>query len=257
MIRWGSARRWVLGAAGLAAILVAWGLTAWATPLPSPWAVLLALGDGFVDPERNWAVLAASTVGRGLAGWALGGGLGIAAGLMLASGGAVSALGAPAMAVFGGAAAAAFAPLLLYWGGFGSAAELLLAAWLAFFPACRAARAAFAATPPGWHDLMRGYSASRLDILLTFRLPAALPGLCAGLRRAWPAALTGAVVAEFLGAPPSGLAAWIAQAEAALDLAGAIAGFAVLAALAGLVALALGGLEAWARAIIAPTRPSP
>jgi ABC-type nitrate/sulfonate/bicarbonate transport system permease component len=246
--------RWLFGAAGLALALLAWELAAWGTALPSPWAVLQALGGGFADPERNWLALAAGTLGRGFAGWLLGGLAGILARLLLAGSGHMAGLAAPLAALSGGAAAIAFAPPLLFWGGFDSTAGTLLGAWLAFFPTCRAARAGFATLPTGWRDLMRGYSASRLESLLMVRLPAALPAIAAGLRRAWPAALAGVVVAEFLGAPPRGLAAWISQAEAAFELAGAIAGFAVLAALAGLVALALIGFEAWVRAFITPTR---
>lgn len=240
-------RRMLLGVAGLAAGILCWallqGLLALpAQTLPSPAAVARALGHGFLvaDPDENWMPLFADTFAVGLAGWIAGGLAGIAAGAVLSACPPAEQFLAPWIGLLVGLAGVASAPLVLYWGGFGTAAKLLLAVWLTFFPLVRATLAGLRAAPASWQDVMRGFSASGLETFLRLRLPVALPGLCGAMRGAWTLALTGVLIAEFLGAP-GGLGAQISQHEVAFDLAGALAGLIVLA----LAAAAIEGLLRW------------
>jgi NitT/TauT family transport system permease protein len=238
----------LLGTAGLAGGILCWTLiqgllTLPPSILPSPLAVLRALGNGFAvaDADENWMPLVAKTFGSGLVGWIAGGMTGIVIGALLIASRPVEALFRPWLGMFGGLTSVAASPLVLYWGGFGAGSKLLLAAWLAFFPVVRATLAGLRAAPASWQDVMRGFSASGLETFLRLRLPVALPGLCGALRGAWTLALVGVVIAEFLGAP-GGLGAQIAQHEVAFDLAGAIAGLTVL----GVVATAVAGALCWA-----------
>jgi ABC-type nitrate/sulfonate/bicarbonate transport system permease component len=253
-------RKLLLGAAGLAGGVLCWALLQrlLALPLhilPSPWSVARALGNGFAvaDADENWMPLVAGTFGIGLAGWVAGGLAGIAIGAVLTAGRPVEYLARPWLGLFGGAAGVAAAPLVLYWGGLGLGAKLLLAAGLAFFPMVRAALAGLRAAPAGWHDVMRGFSASGLETFLRLRLPMALPGLCGGLRDAWTLALAGVLIAEFLGAP-GGLGAQIAEHQAAFDLAGAIAGLIVVAVIGTAIAYLLARLERGVTDWIDPAR---
>jgi NitT/TauT family transport system permease protein len=50
-------------------------------------------------------------------------------------------------------------------------------------------------------DLFSVLGAGRLDRFLRLEFPAALPALASGLRLAWPAALIGAIIGEWFGAP--------------------------------------------------------
>jgi ABC-type nitrate/sulfonate/bicarbonate transport system permease component len=50
-------------------------------------------------------------------------------------------------------------------------------------------------------DLFSVLGAGRLDRFRRLELPAALPALASGLRLAWPAALIGAIIGEWFGAP--------------------------------------------------------
>ncbi len=239
----------LLGAAGLAGGILCWALIqrlfALAPDiLPSPWSVARALGNGFTvaDADENWMPLIADTFGIGLTGWMAGGLAGIAIGVLLGAWRPAEDLLKAWINLFGGVAGVAVSPILLYWGGFGVGSELLLAAWLTFFPVLRAALAGLRAAPASWCDVMRGFSASTLETLLRLRLPVALPRLCGALRGGWTLALAGVVIAEFLGAP-GGLGGQIAQHEVAFDLAGAIAGLTVLGMIAGAMACALSWAE--------------
>jgi ABC-type nitrate/sulfonate/bicarbonate transport system permease component len=243
-------RKPLFGAAGLAGGILGWGLLQFLFDppphiLPSPWAVAAALGDGFAaigDADENWVLLVASTFGSGLLGWLAGGLAGIVIGALLTGSRLAEELAASWIRLLGAPIGVAAAPLVLYWGGFGGMAKVLLAAVLVFFPVVRAAVAGLRAAPPGWHDVMRGFSASHWETFIWLRLPMALPGLCAALRRAWMLALVGVVIAEFLGAP-GGLAAQISRHEVAFDLAGAIAGVLVFAVIGLPIAFLLRSAE--------------
>jgi len=254
-------RKPLLGAAGLAGGILCWALVQWLFSLPphilpSPWQVVVALGSGFAaigDADENWVLLAASSFTAGLAGWIAGGLAGIAAAALLAGRRRVEELLTPWLALPGGLAGAAAAPLVLYWGGFGTGAKILLAAWLTFFPVARAGLARLRAVPPHWQDVMRGFSASSWETFTRLSLPVALPGVFGAWRRAWTPALTGVVIAELLGAPV-GLGAQIFRHAAVFDLAGAIAGLAVFAAIGSLIASLLRSVE---RLVIEWISPSP
>ena len=81
-------------------------------------------------------------------------------------------------------------------------------------------------------DLMRTYSASYWQTLITLRLPAALPFVFNGLKVSATLALIGAIVAEFFGSPTVGLGFRInaSLGQLALDMVWSVI---VVAALAG------------------------
>jgi NitT/TauT family transport system permease protein len=247
-----SFRRPLLGAAGLVGIVLCWALIRLAfrlSPdiLPTPSSVVLALADA------NWLALLASTFASGLAGWLVGGIAGFSIGTLMAGSRTMEHLALPWVRLFGGVAGLAVAPLLLYWTGLDGPSRLVLGAWLAVFPVAIAAHAGLRRVPPYWQDVMRGLSASRMETIVVLRVPAALPALCAGGRRAWTLALAGVVIAEFLGAP-GGLGQQIAFDLATFDVTGAIAGLIVLAAVGGAIEFLLRWAEQWIKRRVGPVR---
>jgi NitT/TauT family transport system permease protein len=89
----------------------------------------------------------------------------------------------------------AIAPLMLIY--LPQQAAVLACAWIvAFFPVLANTTLGLNSVDHNLADLFRLYRASRLQVLLRLKLPAALPHILAGLRIAGGLALIGAVVAE-------------------------------------------------------------
>lgn len=94
----------------------------------------------------------------------------------------------------------AIAPLLMIWFGFGIESKILVAFLIAFFPVLIDTMLGLRSTPAEMILLARSTGAGRVTVFLKFRLPHALPFVFAGLRTAAIFAITGTVVAEFVGA---------------------------------------------------------
>jgi NitT/TauT family transport system permease protein len=93
----------------------------------------------------------------------------------------------------------ALLPLLVVWLGFGNAPKMVSAGLLAFFPMAVITLNSLTDTRDDYLRLMESWKASRLQVFLHCRAPAALPALVAGLKVCLPLALIGAVLGEFLG----------------------------------------------------------
>jgi ABC-type nitrate/sulfonate/bicarbonate transport system permease component len=96
--------------------------------------------------------------------------------------------------------AAVLAPLLTIWLGDGLAPRAAMAALFAFFPVLVAAAQGLRDVRPEHLALMRAWGAGSGQVLRKLRLPAALPGLFAGLKLAAALAVVGAIVSELAGA---------------------------------------------------------
>ncbi len=114
----------------------------------------------------------------------------------------------------------AVAPLLLIY--LPQQAAVLACAWIvAFFPVLANTTLGLNSTDRNLIDLFRLYGASRLQVLLHLKLPAALPYILGGIRIAGGLALIGAVVAEIAAGSAgagSGLAYRIAEAGYRLNI---------------------------------------
>jgi NitT/TauT family transport system permease protein len=155
----------------------------------------------------------------------------------------------------------AIAPLLLIY--LPPAAAVLACAWIvAFFPMLANTTLGLNSVDRNLIDLLRLYGASREQILVHLRMPAALPHMLAGLRIAGGLSLIGAVVAEIAAGSAgagSGLAYRIAESGyrlmiprmfAALVLL-SLAGIAIFFALSLLSYLAL---RRWHESALSPER---
>ena len=92
----------------------------------------------------------------------------------------------------------AIAPLLFLWFGRGIPTRALLVATLTVFPVTVATLDGLRGTPEPYLALARSVGASRVDVFLRIRVPAAAPSVFAGLKIAATLSVIGAVVAEFV-----------------------------------------------------------
>jgi NitT/TauT family transport system permease protein len=124
------------------------------------------------------------------------------------------------------------APILVMWFGFDWQSKAAVVVVMVFFPMLVNIVAGLADTTAMQRDLMRTYSASYWQTLITLRLPAALPFVFNGLKVSATLALIGAIVAEFFGSPTVGLGFRITASlgQLALDMVWSVI---VVAALAG------------------------
>ena len=134
----------------------------------------------------------------------------------------------------------AIAPLLLIY--LPQHAAVLACAWIvAFFPVLANTTLGLNSVDHNLADLFRLYGATRGQVLLRLKLPAALPYILGGLKIAGGLALIGAVVAEIAAGSAgagSGLAYRIAESGYRLNIPRMFAAL-LLLSLAGIVIFAL------------------
>ncbi|MDQ2714908.1 MAG: ABC transporter permease [Chloroflexota bacterium] len=94
----------------------------------------------------------------------------------------------------------ALAPLLLIWFGYELGEKVIVVTLYCFFPIAVACADGLLGTEPELLRLMRSMHASRWQILWLVRLPGAMPAFFSGLRIAVTYSMTGAIVAEYVGA---------------------------------------------------------
>lgn len=105
----------------------------------------------------------------------------------------------------------AIAPVLVLMLGTGYAPKIIIAALISFFPTLVNMVRGFKSVDAQVFELMQVLSASRREVFFHVRVYSSLPFLFAALKIAAPAAVIGAVVAEWIGAK-SGLGFLIIQA---------------------------------------------
>lgn len=104
----------------------------------------------------------------------------------------------PAFAAFNGIPKVAIAPLLIVWFGLGPESKVLIAFLLAVYPIFVNAFTGLSEIEADLLDLGRLTSRGELRIFLKIRLPHALPNIMDAIKVAFPLALVGAVVGEFI-----------------------------------------------------------
>ena len=124
----------------------------------------------------------------------------------------------------------ALAPLIIVWFGYGIESKIVMVALICFFPVFVSTFNGIRAANQDLVDLYRGFSASRLTILLNVKLPSAAGAVFSGLQIAVVMALIGAVVAEFVAAR-AGLGYLIQASSTTLDTATMFAAVAILSAI--------------------------
>jgi NitT/TauT family transport system permease protein len=110
----------------------------------------------------------------------------------------------------------AVAPLLLVWLGFSINTKIGLVILITFFPLLMASISGFRILDDRLLYLTRSMGASRWQTFWSLRFPAALPVIFSGIKTSATIAITGALVAEFLGSN-SGLGYALLRASGAFD----------------------------------------
>lgn len=110
----------------------------------------------------------------------------------------------------------AVAPLFIVWFGLGMLPKVLLTFLLCFFPILVDTLTGFKALDPRVLYITRSMGASRLQTFVHVRMPSALPYIFSGLKVAIVLAVTGAIVAEFVGSN-AGLGYLLLRASSNLD----------------------------------------
>ncbi len=191
-----------LGTVGVVAMLAAWeaiGRNGW---LGSTWPPLSTVLDTLASQQRRPVLQRAlgATVGAAGRGFVLGSVLAMAAAAMgflvpvLRAGIDRLAVVLHALPII------ALAPLFIVTVG-RTGTPVAISTLATFFTMFVAATSAFHAVSVGHADLFTVGRATRWQRLVHLELPAALPGVADGLRMAAPAAVLGAVLGEWFGAP--------------------------------------------------------
>ncbi len=209
--------------------------------LPSPQAVASTL---WTEHDRLW-FHAQATIGQAL----LGLGLALVVGLAIAV--LISASRAADRAIYPWVVASqavpilAVAPIIAVWLDYG-AAQVTVAFIICVFPVIVTGVDGLRSTDPALGRVARTLGASRMWVWRRVTLPAALPALFSGLRMAAVFAVTGAVVAEYVGADRGlGYLTEISTSQFETQVAFAaiawlaVIGIALFAAVSGLERLAL------------------
>jgi NitT/TauT family transport system permease protein len=184
-------------------LILVWGLFAKAGPIPptlfpSPFVTLLALREMMVSGELLGDVLA--TVGRALAGFAVGSALGIVAGTLTARIGALNLALGQIIQLFRPIPPIAIVPLIVVWLGLGEMSKLVVVAWGVFFPVWVSTHVGVAGVDQNLVWVARSLGARRERLLFRVVLPAAARHVVAGMRVALALSLICVVVAEMIGA---------------------------------------------------------
>lgn len=182
--------------------LVAWevAVRALAVPqfiLPAPSVVAArfaaAWGDGTMIRHL------APTIFELVLGGLLGGAAGLTIGLLLGVSSAARRIASPYLVAAQSTPLLALGPLFVIWFGPGAAAKITICAIISLFPMAISTLVAVRDADPGILELYRSLGASRLQLLLKARIPAARRGIFAGARVAATLAVVGAIVGEWLG----------------------------------------------------------
>jgi NitT/TauT family transport system permease protein len=173
--------------------------------MPHVWDITGA----FVEPaQRNGpplgAVLAAAagfTLSEAVGGFVFGAALGIVLAVLFVHSSLLERALVPYVVASQTIPIIAIAPMVVIWLQAGWLSVAVISAYLTFFPVTIAGIRGLRSPDPRAIELMSSYAASRRDVLLKVRLPAAAPYLFTALKVAATASVVGAIIGEL----PSGI----------------------------------------------------
>ncbi|HZQ13635.1 MAG TPA: ABC transporter permease [Pseudolabrys sp.] len=203
--------------------------------LPRPSNVFLALYRGTVS--TMYLEHLRVTLLETLIGFAVGSGLALALGTVVALSRRTEYFLYPFIVMFQAMPKVALAPIIIVWFGLGLTSKVVTAALVAFFPLLVNTIVGLRSADEDRVSLMRSLAASRWQIFWMLQLPNAMPYIFAGLEIAMIFSLLGAIVAELVGAE-SGLGMLIQSMNFTMDVAGQFSVLLILSA----VGLALNGI---------------
>lgn len=168
--------------------------------------------------------------------------IGILGGMLIGWYSSLQAICDPFVNILNSAPRIAFIPLFILWLGIGLKAQIAVVVSLAVFPLIINVSAGIEATDRQLVTLARSFMGSDLQILWTIAVPGAIPHVISGIRQALAQALVGVVVAEYL-VGSNGLGGLILDSGQSLDTSLALAGVAVITAVALILTALLRKIE--------------
>ena len=186
--------------AAVVAFLLAWqflvplvNIPDYVLPLPS--VIASRFAETFTLQLASLAVTAMTT----LAGLAIALVVGVLLALLVVYVEGVKSVIMPFLAAFNSIPKIAIAPLFVIWFGLGAESKILLAFLLALFPIFVNSMTGLGEIEPDILDLARLAGGSRYRVFTMVRLMHAIPYIADSLKVAFPLALVGSIVGEFIG----------------------------------------------------------
>lgn len=164
--------------------------------LPSP-------ADVWHEAKASWATIqghTAATLRLTLIGFLIGVAVGLLAAMVLHLLPGLSRALYPLLILSQNVPIIALGPLLAIWFGFGLLPKLILVTLVCFFPVAVAGMGGLAQTDRVMANYMKMAGATRWQLFTKLEFPYALPSLFSGIKISAAYAVTGAVVAELVGA---------------------------------------------------------
>jgi NitT/TauT family transport system permease protein len=193
--------------------------------LPKPSAILSELVSEinlFFGSQQSSLLFEATgaTFREALGGLIIGCGAGVLLALVTARWTIISEAAMPFAIAANSVPIVAFAPIMNNWFGITNPlSKMAIVAIIVFFPTMINTVRGLTLIDPRQLELMHSYGASPMKILLSLRIPNALPYIFSALRVASPLSLIGAVVAEFFGGPRATLGVFITQEASGFNFA--------------------------------------
>jgi sulfonate transport system permease protein len=241
--RWRALAPWALPVA----ILATWQLASqagWLSTrvLPEPWAVLKAFWTLSASGEM-WQHVATSSW-RALTGLAIGGGLGLALGLLTGSFRFAETLLDSTFQMVRNIPALALIPLVILWFGIDEAAKLFLVSVGVFFPIYLNTFHGIRSVDPALIEMAKSYGLSGWSLYRHVILPGALPNILVGLRFSLGLMWVLLIVAETISAQ-AGIGYMTMNAREFLQTDVVLVGILLYALLGKLADVLARGLERW------------
>jgi NitT/TauT family transport system permease protein len=193
------------------AIVVVGGYPTFILPPPELVGARLvrAWAEGTMTPH------AAATLSEIGLGFAVGAGLAVVVGYLLARSSLAAKVLSPYLVAAQATPILVLAPLLVLWLGSGLGPKVVICALIVFFPVAVATMVGIRSVDARLLELGRSLRASRWQVFRHLELPAALPNILGGMRVGVTLAVIGAIVGEWAGAD-RGLGVLINLARGAL-----------------------------------------
>ena len=199
----GRLSRYWPAALALAAFVLAWKALVVVTGyppfiLPPPEQVVTrfvtAWADGTIAPHAGRTLIEIAL------GFGVGASLALVSGYVLARLPLAERLLSPYIVAAQATPILALAPLLALWFGSGITPKVVICALIVFFPIAIATMVGIRSVDARLLELARSLRATRLQVVTTLEIPAALPSIFGGLRVGVTLSVVGAIVGEWAGA---------------------------------------------------------
>ena len=198
----GRFERPALTVAVLAIVVAAWELGVWISGIPSYLLPSLSesVATAYLQSEDVLIPAALLTLEGALWGLLVATIVGVAIGVLSAESATFERAVMPYVVASQAVPMLAIAPLLIIWFGFGLTPKVIATALICFFPIVVNTYAGMRSIERDIGNLMVSLQATRLQVLVKVKFPAAVPFIFAGFKNAVVFAVIGALVAEWVGA---------------------------------------------------------